>query len=342
MKNREQGAGNQMRPLPAGEQGYMLLGLIVAIALILLALSVAASDVAFKLRREREVESARRADQYVRAIRKFYLKNQHYPGSMEQLDNTNMVRYLRKHYVDPLTGKSNWRLIAPGQNKTTVKGFFGQPLAGIASSGLGAVAGMQSPGVPGPTAGGASSFGAAGGIGGASSFGGAGGIGGAAGGAAGTTVTTGAGAAGAAGAGAGAAGQPGATDSGGGAGTSGLGSVAGMASPMGTGLPGSSGPFMGIGSSATGNSILVVNEQTTYETWEFLYDPRIEKLKQAAALNAGASSVGAGSLGQTPGSIGNSNAPGAGNSPTNSPTSFGPTGFGGGAAPGGTAPTPQP
>ena len=57
------------------------------------------------------------------------------------------------------------------------------------------------------------------------------------------------------------------------------------------------GPFMGVGSNATGNSILVVNEQTTYQTWEFLYDPRIEKLKQAAALNAGASSVGAGAIG---------------------------------------------
>ena len=348
MKNREQGAGNGERrePQQSGEQGYMLLGLIVAIALILLALSVAASDVAFKLRREREVESARRADQYVRAIRKFYLKNQHYPGSMEQLDNTNMVRYLRQHYVDPLTGKSDWRLIAPGQNKTTVKGFFGQPLAGIASPGLGAVAGMQSPGVPGPTAGGAggvggtSSFGGAGGIGGTSSFGGAGGIGGAAG-AGSTTVTTGpgtagTGAAGAGATGAGATGQTGTTDTSGAAGTSGLGSVAGMASPLGTGLPGSSGPFMGIGSSATGPSILVVNEQTTYQTWEFLYDPRIEKLKQAAALNAGASSVGAGSLGQTPGGFGNSNTPGAGGS---GPAGFGPTGFGGGASPSGTTPT---
>jgi hypothetical protein len=37
---------------------------------------------------------------------------------------------------------------------------------------------------------------------------------------------------------------------------------------------------MGVGSSATGNSILTPNEQTTYETWEFLYDPRVEQLKQ--------------------------------------------------------------
>jgi type II secretory pathway pseudopilin PulG len=153
--------------LDEGEQGFMLLGLIVAIAIILIFLGAAATKVAFSLHREREVESARRADQYVRAIRRFYLKNQHYPGSIEQLENTNNVRYLRKRYVDPLTGKADYRLILVGQNKTTVKGFFGQPLAGIASTGLGAVAGMQSSGVPGPTtsggtAGGAGSAGAVG------------------------------------------------------------------------------------------------------------------------------------------------------------------------------------
>ena len=46
-----------------------------------------------------------------------------------------------------------------------------------------------------------------------------------------------------------------------------------------------------------GDSILVVNEQSTYDTWEFLYDPRLEKLKAAAALKSGAGSAGASSLG---------------------------------------------
>jgi hypothetical protein len=96
---------------------------------------------------------------------------------------------------------------------------------------------------------------------------------------------------------------------------------------------------MGVGSSASGNSIVVVNEQTTYETWEFLYDPRVELLRQAAALNAGAGSVGAGALGQAPGAFGQ--APGAlgpasGTNPTNT---------NGGNTNGGNTPnngTPQP
>jgi type II secretory pathway pseudopilin PulG len=253
-----------MKATNDGEQGFMLLGLIVAIAIILIVLGTAASQVAFSLRREREVESARRADQYVRAIRKFYLKNQRYPGAIEQLENMNMIRYLRQRYVDPLTGKADYRLILVGQNQTQVKGFFGEPLAGIASAGLGAVAGMQSSNVPGQT-----------------------------------TATNG---------------STGTT-------TSPTGTVGQTSAPFttgpfgqtGSGLPGSVGPFMGVGSSASGKSILVVNEQTSYETWEFLYDPRLEKLRQAAALNAGAGSAAAGALGTTPNAFGNTN----GTNPTN-------------------------
>jgi type II secretory pathway pseudopilin PulG len=92
-------------------------------------LSVAASEVAFRMRREREAESVRRANQYVRAIQLYYRKFQRYPTTIEQLENTNNVRYLRRQYVDPLTGKADYRLIGVGQNKTTVKGFFGEPLA---------------------------------------------------------------------------------------------------------------------------------------------------------------------------------------------------------------------
>jgi type II secretory pathway pseudopilin PulG len=307
MQNMEQRAGNteQQDRRCAGDQGFMLLGLIVAIALILLALSVAATQVAFSLHREREVESARRADQYVRAIRRFYLKNQHYPGSIEQLVKTNNVRYLRQQYVDPLTGKADYRLIPVGQNKTTVKGFFGEPLTGLAANGLGSAAGTSSTAIGGAAgstgAGAASGFssGAAGGMGTGATGAGATGPG-----------ATGAGATGAAGAigapgtpvTAGAPGATGATSPGGS--TSSFGSSTGFGSPAGTGLSGATGPIMGVGSSATGNSIIEPNEQTTYQTWEFLYDPRIELLKAAAAVNAGIGSTGAGSQGMTPTSSG--------------------------------------
>src|SRR5271154_7032416 len=119
-RRKAKGTNSEIEGPAAGEQGFMLLGLIVAIAIILMVLGIAASKMAFSLRRERELESARRADQYVRAIRRFYLKNKLYPTSLKQLENTNQVRYLRQEYVDPLTGKADYRLIVVGQNKTTV------------------------------------------------------------------------------------------------------------------------------------------------------------------------------------------------------------------------------
>src|SRR5882757_4775276 len=133
------------------EQGFMLVGLIVAIFFVLLALSVAVPKVAQSLRREREVEAVHRGNQYVRAIRLYYRKFGHYPGSMDQLEKTNNIRFLRQQYVDPMTGKADWRLIKVGEAKTTVKGFFGQPLAGL-TPGLGSAAGNASAGPAGASA----------------------------------------------------------------------------------------------------------------------------------------------------------------------------------------------
>ncbi len=129
----------------AGDEGYLLVGAMVAIFLVMLALGVAAGSIAKQLQREREVEAVNRGNQYVRAIRVFYRKNgNRYPSSIEQLENTNNQRYLRQRYLDPLTGKDDWRLIHLGENKTTVKGFFGEDLPGL-PGGLGAAAGMVSP-----------------------------------------------------------------------------------------------------------------------------------------------------------------------------------------------------
>jgi type II secretory pathway pseudopilin PulG len=282
----------------------------VAIALVMIALSVVVTDAAFELRREREVESQRRANQYVRAIREYYLKFQRYPGSVDQLENTNNIRFLRQRYIDPLTGKADYRLIIVGQNKTTPKGFFGAPLSGLPGAGPGAgpggLSGLGGSGAAGATpaagAAGAAANGAAtmgfGNSGGAASgfaTGAGGGLG---------TIGPGMGPTSSAGGG---------QSTGPGAGT-GTGPGTGS-SPTGSGGPGSNlGPIMGVGSSATGNSILTVNEQTSYETWEFLYDPRVERLKAAAALNSGVQS-GSGFGGNPAGLGGGATTPAAGGAP---------------------------
>lgn len=230
--------GTSRRP---ADDGFMLLAAIVMIFLVLLTLSIAAPRIAKQIQHDHEVESAHRAKQYVRAIRVYYLKFKHYPGSMEQLEKTNNQRFLRQKYVDPLTGKDNWRLIHVGENQTTVKGFFGEDLPGL-QAGLGSASGMQSSSSDtgnnmNKTGGMESSRDAS------------------------TGTTTGA-----------------------------------STSQSATDFKGGGGQIMGIGSSRTGESMLAVDEQSNYETWEFLYDPRIEQLYAKSSLLGGIAS-GSGSSG---------------------------------------------
>jgi type II secretory pathway pseudopilin PulG len=287
-----------------GEQGFMLVGLIVAIFIILLVIGVAAPRMAQELKREREVEAMHRGNQYVRAIQLYYRKNNSYPASMDALAKGTPVKYLRQQYVDPFTGKSDWRLIHVGEAKTTVKGFFGQPLKGLAP-GLGSAAGLASPGAAGAGAAGSSSafgsssgssFGSSSGSAFGSSASGSSGFGSSSGSSGfGSSSTSGTSSDSSAGTGTSGSGTATAgTDSSGGASTgtgsnSTLGSAAGIASQSAGGLSGSGAPFVGVGIPKEGKSILVLNEQTTYNTWEFIYDPRIEQMKAAAGLLGGGS-----------------------------------------------------
>ena len=312
--------GSRFKEPANSEEGYLLLGAIVAIALVMIALSVAAVKVSFELRREREEESVQRANQYVRAIREYYLKFGRYPGSVDQLVNTNNIRFLRQKYVDPLTGKADYRLIIVGQNKTQPVGFFGQPLSGLQGAGPGAGAGTGTQASGTTNGAGGNSANSAGGIG-ANTARTGNGIGG-------STATAGFGGAQSNGPGSTAAlGSTPATGT-----TAGTQTTAtSSSSTTGSGEPGSSlGPIMGVGSSATGAAAIAVNGQTTYETWEFLYDPRVERLRQAGQLNSGASSAS-----------GNGNPAGLGGAPQSGTTTTpgtGPNPAGGNTQPGG-APT---
>ena len=294
------------------DSGFMLLGVIVMIFLLLLLLSVAAPRVARSLQREREVESARRARQYVRAIQVYYQKVGHYPGSVEQLEKTNNMRFLRQQYVDPLTGKADWRLIHVGENKTKVKGFFGEELPGL-QAGLGAAAGMQSS--LGGTAGGAGAFGA--GSASAGAFGaGTAGAGTAAAGGSGSAFNNNAGGGAGSGFGSGLGSGLGSGAGGigtGAAGAQGLGGSTGVASQSATSFTGGGGPIIGVGSSKSGDAMLVVNEMATYQEWEFLYDPRVEQMKAKASLLGGLSSGGG--AGGFPGAGLNNATPGGLNAP---------------------------
>ncbi len=115
----------------AREQGYLLLGLLFLVAILLITLALAAPEMGKQIQREKDVEAIHRADQYKRAIQLYYKQNGgQYPTSIDQLKNTNNVKYLRQEYVDPITGKKDWIFLHLGQVPMIKMGLFGQMSCG--------------------------------------------------------------------------------------------------------------------------------------------------------------------------------------------------------------------
>jgi type II secretory pathway pseudopilin PulG len=124
------------------EKGYVLLALMLAFTLILVALSVEAPRIAQQIKRDKEEELVHRGKDYATAIKRFAHKNGgRYPVSIDQLENTNQVRFLRKRYKDPITGEDNWRLVHVGEAQakipTTNPGLPGSGNPGLAGGNTG-------------------------------------------------------------------------------------------------------------------------------------------------------------------------------------------------------------
>jgi type II secretory pathway pseudopilin PulG len=98
---------------------------MLLMALMLIALSIEAPRIRQQIKREKEEELIHRAREYTTAIRRFYRKFGRYPLTIEQLENTNNFRFLRKRYKDPMTGKDDWRLIHQGEAILKVPGSGG-------------------------------------------------------------------------------------------------------------------------------------------------------------------------------------------------------------------------
>jgi len=237
------------------EQGYMLISVMILLAIFLVALAVGAPKVAESIQRDRDLETMHRGKQYIRAIQLYYRKFKAYPPNIDALVKTNEIRFLRKKYLDPTTGKEEWKPIMYCQNKTPMAmGFFGQPLAG---AGCGAMAGIGPAG--GNGAGGSSLLGGSNGATGSTS---------------GSLFNNTSAAAGGATAG-GATGTG--TDSG-----SGAGAVDANGTPINTSgspLGNGAGPtfggagIVGVEPASPKQSILIYKKKNHYNEWEFLYSP---------------------------------------------------------------------
>ena len=98
------------------ESGYVLLAVMLTLTLMLIALSVEAPRIAQQIKRDKEEEMIHRGKDYATAVKRFVHKNGgRYPASIEQLENTNHIRFLRKKYVDPMTGESDWKMVHVGE-----------------------------------------------------------------------------------------------------------------------------------------------------------------------------------------------------------------------------------
>ncbi|MGA2570268.1 MAG: hypothetical protein ABSF23_07080 [Terracidiphilus sp.] len=265
------------KAIPRGEEGYVLLLAIFLMALLVLALAIAAPKIARSIQRDRDLETWRRGMQYRRAVQLYYRKFHAYPPNAEALVETNNIRFLRKRYKDPITGQDDWKPVLFGQNKTpTAMGFFGQPLAGNASTlaGIGPSGGQAgigpSGGLAGTTNPSSGALGASGPLFGSSDSGSgqspSGSDSGSAGGTAGTDNP-------------GSGGASGGTSSSGSSGT-------GSSSAFGGGQTFGGAGIIGFSPASPKQSILIYKKKNHYSEWEFTYDP-LSEMKMIGGGNTG-------------------------------------------------------
>lgn len=112
--------------------GYILLILLLMVALLMLAVTAAAPRIAQQAKRDRENEMIHRGAEYARAVKRYYRKFGRYPTSLDQLQDTNHMRFLRKAYADPMTQDGKWRVLHPGD--VQIGGAsVGTPVSALAS-----------------------------------------------------------------------------------------------------------------------------------------------------------------------------------------------------------------
>jgi type II secretory pathway pseudopilin PulG len=281
------------------ESGYVLLAVIFLTVILLVSLAVAAPKIAMSIQRDKELEAIHRGEQYKRALKLYYQKFGSYPTSIDQLVETNQLRFLRKKYTDPFTGKADWKPILFGQAHVRPLGFFGQPLmtaGGTGGSSMYAVAASTTTdanGVPiaspnqsntpgGLSGSSGSSFGSSSGFGSSSPSSGFGS----------SSPSSGFGSSGSS-LGSSSSGFGSQNGSSGGFGSSSS-PTSGFGSSSGSGGSGTSattfgggGPIVGFTLPVDKPSLVLYKQQTRYNKWEFNYDPMEDQAQAMTGLAGG-------------------------------------------------------
>jgi type II secretory pathway pseudopilin PulG len=116
---RRPGAAGTPGRASARQGGFTLAALIVVLAVMAIFLTVAVESVSFQKRRENEEELVFRGNQFVEAVRLFRARNGRFPLSLDELYRAN-PKVMRKKWLDPITGKLDWKPLFLGQEGSQV------------------------------------------------------------------------------------------------------------------------------------------------------------------------------------------------------------------------------
>lgn len=112
------------------ESGFAMLFVFAMAAAVAFLFYRELPRIAFERQREREQLLIERGEQYRRAIQLYVRKFNRYPAQLSDLENTNNIRFLRRRYKDPMTGKDEWRLIHIGPGGVLTDSVLNKPAQG--------------------------------------------------------------------------------------------------------------------------------------------------------------------------------------------------------------------
>jgi hypothetical protein len=127
----------------ADESGFALLLVFLMASIVAIGLYYELPRVAMESQRQKEQLLIERGEQYKRAIQLFFKKAGRYPGEIKDLESFQNQRFLRRRYIDPMTGKDEWRLIHIQNGVLTDSLVNKQKGQGDQPSTLGQYIGMQ-------------------------------------------------------------------------------------------------------------------------------------------------------------------------------------------------------
>ncbi len=118
----------------SAERGSALLIVFVFAAVVAIMLYMEMPVAVFESQRQKEQLLVDRGNEYAHAVKLFVRKVGRYPASLDQLEDTNRMRFLRHRFKDPFTGKDDWRLLHAGPNGVLIDSKV-KPLNPVAQNG---------------------------------------------------------------------------------------------------------------------------------------------------------------------------------------------------------------